>query len=162
MLRNPYLFIYKIWPFIDAYFVYNKVNAVNESVAQNSSNQKMLVLSQAPGGALSARRCSLRSSPALTNPNSPLFSNRKSKFVSTINPKKSFPLTLAKADQGVDSNSSSATTTTTTNKQSIPTSSNSPAFNNDQTVLVGQENVPLEGVIQFEKPNSSSRFKKWG
>ncbi|POO03735.1 Transmembrane protein [Trema orientale] len=116
----------------------------------------MLVLSQASGGALSARRCSLRSSPAPTSPNSPLFSNRKSRFVSTINPKKPFPLTLAKAEQGVDS--SSATT-----KPSFPTSSSdSPAFENDQMILVGQESVPLEGVIQFEKPDSSSRFKKWG
>lgn len=27
---------------------------------------------------------------------------------------------------------------------------------------MGQESVPLEGVIQFEKPNSDSRLAKWG
>lgn len=27
---------------------------------------------------------------------------------------------------------------------------------------MGQESVPLEGVIQFEKPSSASRLKKWG
>jgi hypothetical protein len=27
---------------------------------------------------------------------------------------------------------------------------------------VGQEDVPLEGVIQFEKPTSSGRLEKWG
>ncbi|KAL1194307.1 hypothetical protein V5N11_012767 [Cardamine amara subsp. amara] len=33
----------------------------------------------------------------------------------------------------------------------------------DETVLVGQENVPLEGVIQFDKPStSSSSITKWG
>ncbi|XP_062101760.1 uncharacterized protein LOC133807439 [Humulus lupulus] len=117
----------------------------------------MLVLSQASGGVLSARSCSLRSSPALTSPNSPLCSNRKSKFVSTRYPYKRFPLSLAKAEQGVDSTSCTA-------KQSFSSSpaSNSPAFDNDQRVFVGDDNVPLEGVIQFDKPDSYSRFKKWG
>ncbi|EFH70258.1 predicted protein [Arabidopsis lyrata subsp. lyrata] len=35
----------------------------------------------------------------------------------------------------------------------------------DDTVFVGQENVPLEGVIQFDKPSSStssSNITKWG
>uniref|UniRef100_A0A803NYI6 Transmembrane protein n=1 Tax=Cannabis sativa TaxID=3483 RepID=A0A803NYI6_CANSA len=115
----------------------------------------MLVLSQAPGGALSARSCSLRSSPALTTPNSPLFSNGKSKFISTRFPNKRFPISLAKAEQGVDSTPSSSTTT----KQSF---SSSPAFDNEQRVFVGEDSVPLEGVIQFDKPDTTSRFKKWG
>ncbi|ESQ30972.1 hypothetical protein EUTSA_v10011734mg [Eutrema salsugineum] len=32
----------------------------------------------------------------------------------------------------------------------------------DDTVFVGQESVPLEGVIQFDKPNSNASIKKWG
>lgn len=32
----------------------------------------------------------------------------------------------------------------------------------DDTVFVGQENVPLEGVIQFDKPKSNASLKKWG
>ncbi|KAJ4917363.1 hypothetical protein Rs2_02913 [Raphanus sativus] len=32
----------------------------------------------------------------------------------------------------------------------------------DDTVFVGQENVPLEGVIQFDKPKSNASIKKWG
>uniref|UniRef100_M4FIS9 DUF3054 domain-containing protein n=1 Tax=Brassica campestris TaxID=3711 RepID=M4FIS9_BRACM len=32
----------------------------------------------------------------------------------------------------------------------------------DDTVFVGQENVPLEGVIQFDKPKSDASIKKWG
>ncbi|KAJ0232104.1 T121 protein [Hirschfeldia incana] len=31
----------------------------------------------------------------------------------------------------------------------------------DDTVFVGQENVPLEGVIQFDKPKSNASIKKW-
>ncbi|KAL5558708.1 hypothetical protein UlMin_034919 [Ulmus minor] len=112
----------------------------------------MLVLGQAPSGALSAQRCSLRSSPAFANPNSPLFSKRKSKFISTSNPIKPLHLTLAKAEKGVDSSSPP--------KQTF--SSATPPFDKDQTLFVGQGDVPLEGVIQFEKPDTSSRFKKWG
>lgn len=35
-------------------------------------------------------------------------------------------------------------------------------FTNDETVFVGQDGVPLEGVIQFDKPSSASRIEKWG
>ena len=57
-------------------------------------------------------------------------------------------LTLAKAEGNIDSSSS-------------PTKPSS--FANDQTVFVGDKDVPLEGVIQFDKPNnSSSRIEKWG
>lgn len=115
----------------------------------------MLLLSQTPGGALSARRCcsSFSSSPlnfAQTNPS--LFSKRKRNFV-TANPTRTLNLTVAKAEGGVDS-------TSTATKQNLP--STSAAFNNEETVFVGQESVPLEGVIQFDKPNSSSRLDKWG
>ncbi|KAB1203949.1 hypothetical protein CJ030_MR8G001943 [Morella rubra] len=106
----------------------------------------MLVLSQAPRGALSAKRCSLASPPVpkFNNPNPLLFSKRKPKFCS----RPLLNLTLATKQ---DISSSSPTTTP-------------PPFSDDQqTVFVGEENVPLEGVIQFEKPAScSSRLNKWG
>ncbi|KAM1133771.1 hypothetical protein ACFX19_043690 [Malus domestica] len=69
----------------------------------------MLVLGQAPGGALSARRCSLTSPPKFSNPNPPLFSSRRpSRFFSNVNPSKSLNITLVKANGGVDSASSTA------------------------------------------------------
>lgn len=130
-----------------AYIIPN-INVVDEPVA------KMLVLSQAPGGALSASKSSLRSPTTFTTPNPPLFSKRKPKFAPRLNPAKPLNLTLAKAEKGVDSNS--------TTNQAFSASTSTPPFDNDQTVFVGQENVPLEGVIQFEKPSSSSRLNKWG
>ena len=67
-------------------------------------------------------------------------------------------LTIAKADGSVDS------ITSATVKQSISNTHNNnsppPSFVTDEIVFVGEENVPLEGVIQFEKPNSSSRLDK--
>ncbi|KAK9270148.1 hypothetical protein L1049_025724 [Liquidambar formosana] len=118
----------------------------------------MLMLSQAPSGALSARRCcSLSSPPKFTHPNSPLFSKRKPTKFTPTNPTKTVNLTVVKAEGGIDSGSAT--------KQAFSASSTPPSpspFNNDETVLVGGESVPLEGVIQFEKPNSSSRLNKWG
>lgn len=106
-----------------------------------------MLLSQAP---LSSRKCSLNLK--ITNPN-PLLSNPKTKIIPAsrreLSNSRPLNLTLAKADGSVDS--SSAT------KQ--PTS---PPLNNEETVFVRQENVPLEGVIQFEKPDFSSRISKWG
>lgn len=109
----------------------------------------MLLLSQAPN--LSAKRCSLSSpplNPKFTNPKPFLFSNRKPKLTATSKP---LNLTLAKPEGGIDSSSATKPTT---------------PFHNDQTVFVGQENVPLEGVIQFDKPtldsSFSSRLNKWG
>ncbi|XP_059461608.1 uncharacterized protein LOC132190590 [Corylus avellana] len=105
----------------------------------------MLVLSQAPNGALSAKRCSLSSTliPKFSKPNPLLFSNRKPRF----SPRPLLNLTLA-------------------TKQDISSSSSTgppPLQNDEETVFVGQENVPLEGVIQFDKPaSSSSRLNKWG
>ncbi|CDY12577.1 hypothetical protein HID58_069386 [Brassica napus] len=37
-----------------------------------------------------------------------------------------------------------------------------PPSTGDDTVFVGQENVPLEGVIQFDKPKADASIKKWG
>lgn len=110
----------------------------------------MLVLSQAPGGALSTKRCSLSSPPTpnFSKPNPLLFSYRRHKF----SPRPFVNLTLA-TKQDISSSSSSSST-------------NPSPFQNDQeTVFVGEENVPLEGVIQFDKPtssSSSSRLDKWG
>ncbi|PQP93475.1 uncharacterized protein Pyn_11174 [Prunus yedoensis var. nudiflora] len=117
----------------------------------------MLVLGQAPSGALSARRCSLSSPPKFTNPNPPLFSNRKPRFASKANPSKSLNITLAKADGGVDSTSAATKQAFSSSPAPPP-----PPLDNDQPVFVGQENIPLEGVIQFEKSSSSSRLRKWG
>jgi len=95
-----------------------------------------------------------------------MFSNSSTKFITSISPQQLFShnqppkfntiktfirplhLTLAKAEGNIDSSSS-------------PTKPSS--FANDQTVFVGDKDVPLEGVIQFDKPNnSSSRIEKWG
>lgn len=103
-------------------------------------------------GALSAGKCSLK----FKAPIQPLHSNsatlRRPKFTPSRNYRKQLHLTLAKAEGGLDSASAP--------KQSPPPPP--PPFNNNDTVFVGQEDVPLEGVIQFEKPNSSSRLMKWG
>ncbi|KAK2660085.1 hypothetical protein Ddye_006618 [Dipteronia dyeriana] len=110
----------------------------------------MIMLCQAP---LTTRKCSLNLK--LANPNPPLFTtkcNPTTKYIprSRRSSSKSRPrihLTIAKAEGGVDST-----------KQA----SSSASFNNEETVFVTQENVPLEGVIQFEKPDFSSRINKWG
>ncbi|KAK6257190.1 hypothetical protein QUC31_000649 [Theobroma cacao] len=114
----------------------------------------MLLLSS-PSGALSARKCSIK----FTAPIQPLYSNsatsRRPKLIPTRNSPKPLHLTFAKAEGGLDSASASASAP----KQSPPPP---PPFNNNDTVFVGQEDVPLEGVIQFEKPSSSSHLIKWG
>ncbi|XWS21324.1 hypothetical protein CRYUN_Cryun30bG0045800 [Craigia yunnanensis] len=112
-----------------------------------------MFLLSSPSGALSARKCSLK----FTAPIQPLYSNsathRRPKFIPSRNSGKPLHLTLVKAEGGLDSASASVP-----NQSSPPP----PPFNNDDTVFVGQEDVPLEGVIQFEKPSSSSRLIKWG
>ncbi|KAG4953623.1 hypothetical protein AAZX31_14G089200 [Glycine max] len=104
------------------------------------------------GGAMFSKCSSLLSLPEfITVTNPPTFSNPAPKFIprrrSSTRP---FHLTLAKAEGNLDSDSPS-------------TSSSSPSpFATDQTVFVTGEDVPLEGVIQFEKPTSSPPFEKWG
>ncbi|XVE95066.1 hypothetical protein REPUB_Repub02eG0064500 [Reevesia pubescens] len=114
-----------------------------------------MFLLSSPSGALSAGKCSLK----FTAPIQPFYSNsathRRPKFIPPKNSRKPLHITLAKAEGGLDSASASAP------KQSPPPPP-PPTFNNDETVFVGQEDVPLEGVIQFEKPSSSSRLIKWG
>ncbi|XP_004498952.1 uncharacterized protein [Cicer arietinum] len=99
--------------------------------------------SQVPCGAMFAN-CSISSSTKFITTNSSQFFNYQVRRTS-IRP---FHLTLAKAEGNIDSTSS--------------TKSSSSPFVNDQTVFVGDKDVPLEGVIQFDKPSSSSRIEKWG
>ncbi|KAL6995309.1 hypothetical protein U1Q18_005446 [Sarracenia purpurea var. burkii] len=119
----------------------------------------MMVLGQAPsGGAVASAscRCSLTSPPQFTHPHhsSSLFAHRRSKFVSRTDPKTQrfpHPLTVANAD--------SAGGGPTTKSGPPP-----PSLSTDDAAVsfVGEESVPLEGVIQFEKPYSPSPFNKWG
>ncbi|KAL8141072.1 hypothetical protein V2J09_007093 [Rumex salicifolius] len=121
----------------------------------------MLVLGQAAStaGALSSTNASTSSSGArcrssssaplssskLIHPKATLFSKRNTKF-SSLDPRKvhhRLPHASAKSNEGIDSPSSSTATA-------------------EQPTLVSGDSVPLEGVIQFEKPNSSSRVEKWG
>ncbi|XP_021724219.1 uncharacterized protein LOC110691585 isoform X2 [Chenopodium quinoa] len=119
----------------------------------------MLVLSQAPASVPnSSSRCcscctcsssissSVSSKHTLKishiNPTATLFSKRSLKS-NSIKHTLRFPRIVAKS-----SDSSSPVT-----KQSPP---------DNDTVFVGPDSVPLEGVIQFDKPSSSSRFRKWG
>ncbi|KAJ8773289.1 hypothetical protein K2173_028466 [Erythroxylum novogranatense] len=106
----------------------------------------MMVLSQAPGGALSARRCTHSSPLGFTHQKPPLFSNHdtNSKFLLK---KRHFSLAVANPESGVDS--------TSTTKPPLANS------NPNDIVFVAEDSVPLEGVIQFEKP-TSSRLDKWG
>ncbi|KAK9069504.1 hypothetical protein SSX86_011408 [Deinandra increscens subsp. villosa] len=84
--------------------------------------------------------------PKFTHPNPPLFSSRRPpKFLSTTS-LSNLRTIIVNAD--------------VTNK-SKP-SSNFPDSGDQPISVVSQENVPLEGVIQFEKPDTNSRFRKWG
>ncbi|XP_076897146.1 uncharacterized protein LOC143550372 [Bidens hawaiensis] len=102
-----------------------------------------LNLSQAPAGGVGLST-ETRHPPRFTHPNPPLFSNRRPKVLSTSslpnnnNNNNNLRTVIANAD--------------VTNKPKP--SSNLP----DQPISV----VPLEGVIQFEKPDATSRFRKWG
>ncbi|XP_028806924.1 uncharacterized protein LOC114761670 [Neltuma alba] len=109
----------------------------------------MILISQAPGGALSAR-CSLPSPAKFVDANPSLFGNRKPKLITRRSHVKPLQITRAKAEGSVESGSASASTTA-----SAPSA-------NDEMVFVGGKDFPLEGVIQFEKPSNSSRFRKWG
>lgn len=104
-------------------------------------------------------RCSLTSPSRLIHPHhsSSLFSHRTTRFLSKTNPKSSDklrnPLTVSTAEAtgsggGPASNLSPANPSLSTDDASVS--------------FVGEESVPLEGVIQFDKPNSSSVINKWG
>ncbi|XP_023521037.1 uncharacterized protein LOC111798280 [Cucurbita pepo subsp. pepo] len=108
----------------------------------------MLPLSQAPAGVEPATKFSLTTLPSLkfSNPN-PF---RRSKFIPRRNAAKPLIIALSKAEGAVDST-----------KQALSNSPSLPSSPSDQTVFVGDESVPLEGVIQFDKPDRSSRWRKW-
>ncbi|CAI0464382.1 unnamed protein product [Linum tenue] len=113
----------------------------------------MMVLSQAPGGALSTRRqFTLRKPPLF-----PQFAQPSRNSLSDHH-RRRLCLTLSKAEGGA--------TTPPVIEEPTPRPSPPPAaLGSTDTVFVGQQNVPLEGVIQFEKPSSastSSRIEKWG
>ncbi|MCE2055303.1 hypothetical protein HAX54_042372 [Datura stramonium] len=123
----------------------------------------MNLLTQAPAGALSATHCC---SLKFTHPIPPLFSHRRPTKISTNNsihgpnnrPK---PLILANAE----SSSSGAGAPRQTSTATTSTAGSSSFSPDDSISFVGQDSIPLEGVIQFEKPDSSSfsdKINKWG
>eukprot|EP00262_Sarcandra_glabra_P006998 TRINITY_DN1955_c2_g1_i1.p1 TRINITY_DN1955_c2_g1~~TRINITY_DN1955_c2_g1_i1.p1 ORF type:complete len:272 (+),score=35.42 TRINITY_DN1955_c2_g1_i1:24-839(+) len=112
----------------------------------------------APNGALSGsgRRYSLSSPLLIANPNPPLFSANPNPKFNFRNPRKTLiNLTISNAEGG-----RAADSTTAPNQALSPPPP--PSFSGQETVFVEEKGVPLEGVIQFEKPNSSSRLKAWG
>ncbi|KAK8478260.1 hypothetical protein V6N11_024169, partial [Hibiscus sabdariffa] len=106
-----------------------------------------MFLISCPSGALSAKSCSLKFKVPIQPSSSSSSSDfhRRPRFIPSRNSRRPLHITLAKAEGGLDS----------APKQPPP-------FNADDTVFVTQEDVPLEGVIQFEKPGSSSRVSEWG
>ncbi|KZV54519.1 hypothetical protein F511_01317 [Dorcoceras hygrometricum] len=110
------------------------------------------LLSQAAGGGGGALLSSThQSSLKFANPIPPLFSKNRRNFSVSRRLK---PLTLANAAES----SNGAAATKTASSTTTPVNDEGPS----SIASVGQESVPLEGVIQFEKPNSSSRLAKWG
>ncbi|XP_020592398.1 uncharacterized protein LOC110032942 [Phalaenopsis equestris] len=105
-----------------------------------------LLVSQAPNGALSARRSSgagatsfIPSSKLLHTPSSQTFLE-----LSSQNRRKPLHLTLAAGGEPA-------------------TSRRSPPFpaQDEDAVFVGEDGVPLEGVIQFDKPSTPSALLSW-
>ncbi|CAA3014406.1 uncharacterized protein LOC105159086 [Olea europaea subsp. europaea] len=110
------------------------------------------LLTQAPaGGALIS--ATQQSSLKFTHPIPPLFTKRRPHFSRQNRLLK--PLTLANAAEPSGSGPSAAT-------KPSPATASTPFSGEEPISIVGQESVPLEGVIQFEKPNSDSRLAKWG
>ncbi|KAL5707138.1 hypothetical protein ACHQM5_025225 [Ranunculus cassubicifolius] len=110
----------------------------------------MFLVTQAPNG-----RCTLKnsSSPHIPPNNSKtLFSSKKPKIISRNPRKPSLNLSLitnaAESSRPSDSASSSSSTSTSTPS--------------NETIFAGDERVPLEGVIQFDKPSFSVQLNKWG
>ncbi|KAK3030230.1 hypothetical protein RJ639_038353 [Escallonia herrerae] len=117
----------------------------------------MFLLSQAPvggGGALSTQRCTLNTAPNFTHPIPPLFSCRRPKFSLPRTTTTTKPLTVVNAESGGGS-----PTAATTSKPTAASTADEPIS------VVGEDTVPLEGVIQFENPGSSSlveKINRWG
>ncbi|XP_073304853.1 uncharacterized protein [Primulina huaijiensis] len=110
------------------------------------------LLSQAAGGGgwelLSSTH---QSSLKFANPIPPLFSKHRRNLSVSRSLK---PLTLANAAESSSGSAASKPASSAT----IPVNDEGPC----SISFVGQENAPLEGVIQFEKPNSSSLLAIWG
>lgn len=122
-------------------------------IRQICGRRGMLLLSQAPNGALTAtaRQCPSSSSSSSSSSNLPfsmphpsLFSDSRRRFPSR-NPNRPPTLYL------------SATAGPIPRPLYFPTA----AIQEDEAVSVGDDGVPLEGVIQFEKPESSSKLLTW-
>ncbi|PSS31507.1 Acetylornithine aminotransferase [Actinidia chinensis var. chinensis] len=121
--------------------------------------EMMTIAGNALGGvavASAGGRCSFSFPPQFTHPHHSysLFAHRRPQFVYQKNHKTkrfSNPLTVAAADSSGGGPAA---------KAGPPP----PSLTSDETTVafVGEESVPLEGVIQFEKPNSSSLINKWG
>lgn len=110
------------------------------------------LLSQAAGGGGGALLSSThQSSLKFANPIPPLFSKHRRNFSVSRRLK---PLTLANTAES----SSGGAATKPASSATIPVNDEGPS----SISLVGREDVPLEGVIQFEKPSSSSLLAKWG
>ncbi|XP_039136916.1 uncharacterized protein LOC120274450 [Dioscorea cayenensis subsp. rotundata] len=105
----------------------------------------MLLLSQAPNGALSARRCTSRPPLRFSTSKTPLFSRPKPSIAPPRRPLLSFSTSNGAASDPAPPSTS-------------PVSSSTQI---DETVFVGDENVPLEGVIQFDKPSGPSKLLSW-
>ncbi|KVI06737.1 Protein of unknown function DUF3054 [Cynara cardunculus var. scolymus] len=106
-----------------------------------------LHLSQVAGGAASTLSTQTLHPPKFTHPIPPLFSNRRPKFLATTTSLSILRTVVVNADV---TNKSKPATASFTGSEDQPIS------------IVSQENVPLEGVIQFEKPDTNSRFRRWG
>uniref|UniRef100_A0A1D1XT85 Uncharacterized protein n=1 Tax=Anthurium amnicola TaxID=1678845 RepID=A0A1D1XT85_9ARAE len=120
----------------------------------------MLLLSQAPNGALSARRCTPASPlPPLPRPNPPLFSKCPPALPRRTHPGRKLALALASST----SPEGGAGDPGPSSSGRIASPPSPPPFpGGDETVFVGEEGVPLEGVIQFDRPGPSSRLESWG
>ncbi|KAI3758481.1 hypothetical protein L6452_06044 [Arctium lappa] len=121
-----------------------------DSLGETEAETMYLQLSQVPGGAAaSPLSTQTLHPPKFTHPIPPLFSNRRPKFLSTTTTTSLSTLRTVIVNADVTKPSKPATTSFTASEEQ-PIS------------VVSQENVPLEGVIQFEKPDTNSRFRKWG
>ncbi|KAJ0981837.1 hypothetical protein J5N97_010092 [Dioscorea zingiberensis] len=104
----------------------------------------MLLLSQAPTGALSSRRYPSCPPLPFATPKVPLFSRPKPRLAPPRPPVLAFSTSNGAASEPAPS--------------TRPVSSST---REDETVFVGDEDVPLEGVIQFEKPSGPSKLLSW-
>lgn len=116
-----------------------------------------LLSRQAPGGAAAAAlSCTHHCSLNFTHPNPPLFSRhrRPPEFPTTSTARLPKPLLPASTESTGRSNTA----------RGGPSAAINDSKEANSITLVGEEDVALEGVIQFEKPGSSTSnlISKWG